>query len=149
MSQVINDAFDLLVGSDSSPGRPLSALVLLLRSLWEYMHHHGLGRLLAKPLKLLLALRSVMLVRGLVLTGGGTQGYTCVLILSTQQGLSHDQVHVSIVAFLFKQQCTICLIVFVDSGYTSRYPLLLVSSAIARSDKQLVTWTPTALGVLS
>jgi hypothetical protein len=61
-SQVINDAFDLLVGCDGSQGRPLSALVLLLRGLWEYLHHHGLGRLLAKPLKLLLALRSVMLV---------------------------------------------------------------------------------------
>jgi hypothetical protein len=36
--------------------------VLLLRGLWEYLHTHGLGRLLAKPLKLLLALRSVLLV---------------------------------------------------------------------------------------
>jgi hypothetical protein len=63
IQQVINDAFDLLVGSDSTPGRPLSSLVLLLRALWEYLHHHGLGRLLGKPLKLLLALRSVMLVR--------------------------------------------------------------------------------------
>jgi hypothetical protein len=60
--QVINDAFDLLVGSDSTPGRPLSAVVLLLRGLWEYLHYHGLGRLLAKPFKLLLALRSVLLV---------------------------------------------------------------------------------------
>lgn len=60
---MINDAFDLLLGSDGTPGRPLSAVVLLLRGLWEYLHHHGLGRLLAKPFKLLLALRSVLLVR--------------------------------------------------------------------------------------
>lgn len=67
--QVINDAFDLLVGSDSTPGRPLSAVVLLLRGLWEYLHHHGLGRLLAKPFKLLLALRNVLLV--------GLESYAC------------------------------------------------------------------------
>jgi uncharacterized membrane protein YgcG len=62
--QVINMAFELLLGgSGESPGRPVSAVVLLMRALWEYLHCHGLGSLLAKPLKMMLALRSTLLVR--------------------------------------------------------------------------------------
>lgn len=64
--QVINAAFDLLIGGGGSPGKPLSALVLLLRATWEYLHTHGLGRLLAKPLKLLHAVRNVLLVSTLL-----------------------------------------------------------------------------------
>lgn len=63
--QVVNLAFELLLGGAAgAPGRPLPALVLLLRGLWEYLHVHGLGRLLAKPLKAMHALRNVLLVRG-------------------------------------------------------------------------------------
>jgi hypothetical protein len=62
--QVVNLAFELLLGGASgAAGRPLSSLVLLLRALWEYLHCHGLGRLLAKPLKAMHALRNVLLVR--------------------------------------------------------------------------------------
>jgi hypothetical protein len=67
----VNAAFDLLLGGDGSgqPGRPLSALMLLLRGVWEYLHTFGIGRVLGKPLKLLHALRSVLLVS--VSAGGG------------------------------------------------------------------------------
>jgi hypothetical protein len=63
--QVVNLAFELLIGGASgATGRPLSSLVLLLRGLWEYLTCHGLGRLLAKPLKAMHALRNMLLVRG-------------------------------------------------------------------------------------
>jgi len=62
--QVINMAFELLLGGTSgSPGRPVTAVVLLMRALWENLHRCGLGSLLAKPLKMLHALRNTLLVR--------------------------------------------------------------------------------------
>jgi hypothetical protein len=61
--QVVNVAFELLLGGVSgAAGRPLCSLVLLLRALWDYLHCHGLGRLLAKPLKAMHALRNTLLV---------------------------------------------------------------------------------------
>ncbi|KAF6251842.1 hypothetical protein COO60DRAFT_580144 [Scenedesmus sp. NREL 46B-D3] len=60
---VVNLGFELLLGGASgAPGRPLTSLVLLLRGLWEYLHCHGLARLLAKPLKAMHALRNTLLV---------------------------------------------------------------------------------------
>lgn len=60
---MINQAFERLTGgTNADPPQPVSAVVLILRALWEYLHIHGLGRLLAKPLKMLLALRNILLV---------------------------------------------------------------------------------------
>lgn len=63
--QVINTAFQLLLPCDppDTPPRPLQSVVLLCRALWEYMHDPSLGlcRMLSKPIKMMMALRNVLL----------------------------------------------------------------------------------------
>jgi hypothetical protein len=77
--QVINAAFQLLTGSHqvgpagtdasdaSTPAPsgledPLGAVLSLTRALWEVMHMHALCRKLAKPFKVVCALRNILLL---------------------------------------------------------------------------------------